>query len=101
MQEQVYEELFEIFGTSNRNATKNDLNQMLALDRVIKETLRLYPSVPYMSRKLEKDLVISKEFNLEITYTLKLCVISFVKILCYHVEFKIKVTRHAAEIKGL
>lgn len=56
IQENAYSELLDIFGDSQRAVTMEDLNNMRYLERVIKEGLRLYPPVSYMSRKLTEDL---------------------------------------------
>ncbi|EEB17117.1 cytochrome P-450, putative [Pediculus humanus corporis] len=56
IQNKVHEELKNIFGDSNREPTYEDIIKMEYLKRVILETLRLYPSVPVISRKFDVDI---------------------------------------------
>lgn len=58
-QNSVRDELHEIFGDSDRDATMEDLKAMSTLERVIKETMRLYPSVTGITRTLHEPLYLS------------------------------------------
>ena len=52
-----------IFEGSDRLPTKEDLGQMKYMDRVIKETLRLYPSASSFGRLAETDVQIGELRN--------------------------------------
>ncbi|KAL5018624.1 hypothetical protein ScPMuIL_004346 [Solemya velum] len=55
VQKKLQEEMDEIFGTSDRQASMEDLKRMKYLECVIKEALRLFPSVPIIGRVLAED----------------------------------------------
>ncbi|XP_013135274.1 PREDICTED: cytochrome P450 4g15 [Papilio polytes] len=59
IQARVYNELYDIFGDSDRPATFEDTLQMKYLERVIFEALRMYPPVPIIARKLKRDVKIA------------------------------------------
>ncbi|XP_051939749.1 cytochrome P450 4V2 [Hippocampus zosterae] len=55
----VHRELQEVFGASERMASMEDLKQLKYLECVIKEALRLFPSVPFFARSLREDTKIN------------------------------------------
>ncbi|XP_058448438.1 cytochrome P450 4C1-like [Malaya genurostris] len=58
VQDKVHQEIDSIFAGSDRPATMKDLNEMKLLDRCLKETLRLYPSVSLFGRTLSEDVTL-------------------------------------------
>lgn len=59
IQDRVYREIKQIFGDSKRKATFNDTLEMKYLERVIFETLRMYPPVPVIARKITEEVRLS------------------------------------------
>ncbi|CAH0547446.1 unnamed protein product [Brassicogethes aeneus] len=62
IQEKIWKEQKCIFENVHSNITMNDLNKMKYLEQCIKETLRIYPSVPMMARVLKEDLTLDKKY---------------------------------------
>ncbi|KAI5754176.1 hypothetical protein M8J77_006478 [Diaphorina citri] len=61
IQDKVVSEIEDIFGPQEcKDIRKEHLKKMEYLEKVLKESLRLYPSVPYISRWLEQDLVLGE-----------------------------------------
>lgn len=61
----MYEEIFNIYGDDDveSNPVKyEDLQKLPYLDRVIKETLRLFPTLPYIARQASDDFDLGKIF---------------------------------------
>jgi len=61
----VYKELLELYGMESVISAPvkwEDLQHMRYLDCVIKETLRLFPTIPLIGRQLTEDLKIGELF---------------------------------------
>jgi cytochrome P450 family 4 len=57
IQQKVYDEVSQIFDKDSKlEIEEEDLDKMIYTQLFIKEVMRLYPSVPYFSRKLPSDI---------------------------------------------
>lgn len=57
IQDRVCEELFEVLdGDLNRSIEIDDLPKLKYMDMVLKESLRLYSTVPIIAREITKDI---------------------------------------------
>ncbi|XP_005184050.1 probable cytochrome P450 4d14 [Musca domestica] len=60
IQEKVLEEIYSVIGEDKEKpVTMKDLHELKYLECVIKESLRLYPSVPMIGRFIEEDIVLN------------------------------------------
>ncbi|CAI5450035.1 unnamed protein product [Caenorhabditis angaria] len=59
IQQKLHNEMDEIFGTSNRNPTMEDIKKCVYLEKCIKESLRMFPSVPIIARRLDQDVTVA------------------------------------------
>lgn len=56
VQDKVFEEQYEIFGDNQRDITHIDLSQMKYLERVIKESMRIFPVTGLIFRTITNDI---------------------------------------------
>ena len=59
-QEKVYQELKEAFGSAHGDITYTDLNNLVFLDWVVKETMRLFPILPFSGRQATEEFQIGE-----------------------------------------
>ena len=60
IQQKVFEEIREVIGDDAKKSTNyKDFNNLKYLEMVIKESIRMYPPVPFFSRHLTEESSIS------------------------------------------
>lgn len=62
-QDKVYDEIYSVLGDSDRDVTPDDVFRFKYLEMVLKETLRLFPPGAIFSRKISKNIKLSKYTN--------------------------------------
>jgi cytochrome P450 len=77
VQKRIDEEMKTVFGDSNRDATMNDMAELKYTERCIKETLRLYPSVPFFERHVREDIKLECNEKVSIIFGPQLIVCLF------------------------
>lgn len=55
--------LKKVFNGTDRDVEKKDLSQLVYLEAVIKESLRICPVVPAVARYVDKDVKLSELIN--------------------------------------
>nr|CAD7194205.1 unnamed protein product [Timema douglasi] len=61
-EDRVVEELESIFGDSDRDATYRDIQEMKYLELVVKESQRMFPSLPMYVRNIKEDIEMGQKF---------------------------------------
>jgi cytochrome P450 family 4 len=61
-QQEIYDEMTAVLGTATKTPTYSDLKELSFMERCLKECLRLYPSVPFIARRLDEDITTSSGY---------------------------------------
>lgn len=56
IQQKVVKELYDVFSGEDRNISPEDIQKLVYLECVIKETLRILPVVSYFARQSSKEI---------------------------------------------
>lgn len=62
VQDKLYEEINEVFPDDEFEVTLDDIPNLTYTDMVMKETLRIFPVVPFIAREVTADMNLSKFF---------------------------------------
>ncbi|ODM93475.1 Cytochrome P450 4C1 [Orchesella cincta] len=76
LQDKVHDEMKEIFGDNRTpEITLDDLSRMTYLDQCIKETLRVYPSVPLLLEEGEHDVELEPDLIIPARVRVRSCLL--------------------------
>jgi len=64
IQEKLFQEIQDVTGGRD-DFTTDDLSKMNYMERTLKESIRIYPPVPYISRTLTEDMLHGKKNNFD------------------------------------
>ncbi|CAH0597832.1 unnamed protein product [Chrysodeixis includens] len=56
VQEKAFIEIQKVFGNENRDVDKTDLPKLVYIEAVLKESIRMFSTVPILMRKLDRDI---------------------------------------------
>lgn len=68
IQDNVVNELQNVFSAADEDVTEERLQQMTYLEMVVKETLRHSTTSSFIARSVTKDIKIGKTFEVQIDY---------------------------------
>lgn len=61
VQDEIIRELDSVFTSKEEEVTDDHIDKLVYLEMVIKETMRIWPVVPFNSRQLLKDMTIGND----------------------------------------
>ncbi|KAK7595043.1 hypothetical protein V9T40_001476 [Parthenolecanium corni] len=65
IQEKVYHEIVEFSGEEDRDVSIEEVQQMSYLEQCIRETLRLFPPIPFTLREVTKTFQLNNNFTIQ------------------------------------
>jgi cytochrome P450 len=60
VQDKMFAEVQSVFSTKDEEVTKDHLKQLVYLDMVVKEVMRLWPPIPFIARCSSEDMQIGE-----------------------------------------
>jgi hypothetical protein len=66
----LFRRIRDVFGDSDRDVEKQDLSQLVYLEAVLKESMRMYTIVPVVARRLDRNVQLSNIFYIHTTRVL-------------------------------